>query len=173
MGRPKKKRKPARRRKSVNEGRVPVDRNEPKNWGGADPLPGGRTRVCNETTAARLLRTHAITPAQSYAWDQAQRIHERFNAAQQARVSSYGETGGGYSDSDPDWFVTGWPIYRAWFNTWPDKTFSRDVIEKIILGGLTIKAFIEGCSVTRPRLMKCLLALLDDLSGRMQKEAID
>ena len=145
---------------------MPVDRRLPGSWGGADPLPGGRTRVCNETTAARLLRTHAITPAQSYAWDQAQRIHERFNAAQQARVSSYGETGGGYSDGDPDWFVTGWPIYRAWFNTWSSKAMARSVIEKIILGGLTIAAAIAQMDISRPKVMRCLLSVLDDLVAR-------
>ncbi|MBL4838140.1 MAG: hypothetical protein JKY34_11240 [Kordiimonadaceae bacterium] len=178
MAKPKK-RKPTRRKKSAEKKSVygqsgPVDAlsgedlKAPRNWGRADELPGARTRVCHEATEDRLLRTHAISHAQRHAWHVARRVHERFCAAGQANISSYGEGGGGYSDREPEWYVSSWPIYRAWMNGWPGNTVGRYLIDAVILGGLTIAAAIKRTGISRPKAMKNLLAVLDDLVARQQ-----
>lgn len=155
MGRPKKKRKPARRRKSVNEGGVPVDRSDPATWG---PREGTAKKV-GKSTLLQMYEQGGLSAEQLRAADLIYRVHALTTAFLRPVAVDLNKVGSAPKGTEPEWYCNAWPIYRKWRNSMKQMSAEK-VIVSIVLEGRTIAETAAALGLSRDKIKSHLKSAL-------------
>lgn len=147
MGRPKKKRSPARRRKSVNEGSAPVDRSDPATWGPRE----GPVKKVGKSTLLQMYEQGGLSAEQLRAADLIYRVHALTTAFLRPVAVDLNKVGSAPKSTEPEWYCNAWPIYRKWRNSMKQMSVEK-VIVSIVLEGRTIAETAAALGLSRDKI---------------------